>query len=48
MTFAIAMGVRKGDSGFRDELNQLLDRRQKDVVSILDSYRVPRVEETQR
>jgi hypothetical protein len=42
------MGVRKGDSAFRDELNQILDRRQKEIISILDSYGVPRVEESQR
>jgi mxaJ protein len=48
MTFAIAMGVRKSDSAFRDELNQLVDRRQKEITTILDRYGVPRVAETQR
>jgi mxaJ protein len=44
-TFAIAMGVRKGETRFRDELNALIDRRSKEITAILDNYGVPRVAE---
>jgi quinoprotein dehydrogenase-associated probable ABC transporter substrate-binding protein len=47
MTFAIAMGVRKGDAAFRDELNRWIERRRPEIESILDSYGVPRIPDTQ-
>ncbi len=44
-TFAIAMGVRKGNTAFRDELNQILERRREQIKQILDDYGVPQVGE---
>ena len=40
--FAIAVGVRKGDTQFRDELNAVLARRRPEIERILDDYGVPR------
>jgi quinoprotein dehydrogenase-associated probable ABC transporter substrate-binding protein len=42
--FAIAIGVRKGEHAFRDELNGILERRREDIDRVLDAYGVPRVE----
>jgi len=42
-TFAMAAGVRKGDTPLRDRLQAALDRRADDVRAILDAYAVPRV-----
>jgi mxaJ protein len=44
-TFAIAMGVRRGEAALRDRLDDLLARRQGDIDRILAEYGVPRVEE---
>lgn len=44
--FDIAMGVRKGEHAFRDELNGILERRREDIDRLLDQYGVPRVEGT--
>ncbi len=44
-TFAIAMGVRKNDTAFRDELNRILDSRRAEIKKILDDYGVPQVTE---
>jgi mxaJ protein len=41
-TFAIAMGVRRGDTALRDRLDELLVRRKGDIDAILDAYAVPR------
>ena len=41
--YAIAMGVRKGDTALRDRLDELLVRRKADIDAILDDYAVPRV-----
>jgi mxaJ protein len=41
--FAISMGVRKGDTQLRDELNAVLARRRPEIERILDEYGVPRV-----
>jgi mxaJ protein len=41
--FDISMGVRRGDSARRAELDEFLVRRRADVNAILDSYGVPRV-----
>jgi len=38
------MGVRKGNTALRDELNDFIARRQPDIDRILDAYGVPRVE----
>jgi len=43
-TFAMAVGVRKHDTGLRDRLQTALDRRADDVRAILDAYAVPRAE----
>jgi mxaJ protein len=41
--FAIAMGVRRGDSALRDRLNVVLERRRADIERILAEYGVPLV-----
>jgi mxaJ protein len=41
--FGIAMGVRKGEHAFRDELNRILERRREDIHRLLDAYGVPQV-----
>lgn len=43
-TFSIAMGVRKGNTELRDELQTVIDRRQSEINAILDRYGVPRLE----
>ena len=43
-TFAIAMGVRKGDTAFRDTLDQVIVRRRAEIDRLLADYGVPRVE----
>jgi quinoprotein dehydrogenase-associated probable ABC transporter substrate-binding protein len=43
--FAISMGVRKGDTALRDELNLILDNRRPEIKKILDDYGVPQVTE---
>ncbi len=42
-TFAIAMGVRKGDKQLQNELNAALARKRAEIDKILDEYGVPRV-----
>ena len=37
-TFAISMGVRKGNYGLRDQLNTFLRSHEKEIRAILDSY----------
>jgi mxaJ protein len=44
-SFAIAMGVRRGDRALRERLDDFITRRQPDIDRILASYGVPRVEE---
>jgi quinoprotein dehydrogenase-associated probable ABC transporter substrate-binding protein len=41
--FDISMGVRRGDSVLRDELNTIIARRREVIDRILDQYGVPRV-----
>lgn len=43
--FDIAVGVKKGDKGLRDELNQVLARRRPEIEKILDEFGVPRAPE---
>jgi quinoprotein dehydrogenase-associated probable ABC transporter substrate-binding protein len=43
-SYAIAMGVRKGDTALKDRLEQALAREQPAIRRILESYGVPRVE----
>ncbi|HEU4563846.1 MAG TPA: substrate-binding domain-containing protein [Gemmatimonadaceae bacterium] len=40
--FDIAMGVRRGDTALRDELNAIIARRRAEIDRILDDYGVPR------
>jgi mxaJ protein len=47
-TFAIAMGVRKGDTALRDELNGILERRRGEIRAILMAYGVPLLSEESR
>jgi quinoprotein dehydrogenase-associated probable ABC transporter substrate-binding protein len=42
--YAIAMGVRKGDTQLRDRLDEVLARRKADIDAILDDYAVPRAD----
>jgi mxaJ protein len=42
--FDIAMGVRRGDSTFRHQLDDFIARRQPSIDSVLDAYGVPRVD----
>jgi quinoprotein dehydrogenase-associated probable ABC transporter substrate-binding protein len=42
--YAIAMGVRKGDTLLRDRLDEVLARRKADIDAILDDYAVPRAD----
>jgi mxaJ protein len=44
-SFAIAMGVRRGDQALRDRLDDFIARRQPDIDRILAAYGVPRVQE---
>lgn len=40
-TFDIAMAVRKGDDALRQELDDIIARRQPDIVALLQAYNVP-------
>jgi mxaJ protein len=42
--FDIAMGVRRGDSTFRHELDEFIERRRPSIDSLLGAYGVPRVD----
>ena len=42
-TFAISMGVRKGNLALRDELEKILAKRQPEIRNILDEYKVPQI-----
>lgn len=42
--FDMSMGVRRGNTALRDELNDFITRRQGEIDRILDQYGVPRVE----
>ena len=41
MTFAIAMGVRRGEGVFKEEIQRALDRHRGDIAALLASYAVP-------
>jgi quinoprotein dehydrogenase-associated probable ABC transporter substrate-binding protein len=41
--FDISMGVRRGDTTLRDELEGIVDRRRETIESILDEYHIPRL-----
>lgn len=42
--FDIAMGVRRGDTTFKNQINDIIERRQASIDSILAAYGVPRVD----
>jgi len=42
--FDISMGVRREDQEFKDQLDQILDKRRADIDRILEDYGVPRVD----
>ena len=42
--FNMSMAVRRGDSEWRDQLNQFIDKRQDDINAIISSYGIPIVE----
>jgi mxaJ protein len=42
--FSIAMGVRRGDTPLRDEIDAVLERRRDDIVATLERFGVPLVE----
>jgi quinoprotein dehydrogenase-associated probable ABC transporter substrate-binding protein len=44
-TFAISIGVRKGNTQLRDRLQQFLDRHHSQIQTILHTYRVPQIED---
>jgi mxaJ protein len=41
--FDISIGVRRGDNAFKDQLEEILSRKSREIESILDEYNVPRV-----
>jgi mxaJ protein len=41
--YEIAMGVRRGDVAFKDEIEAVLDRRRVEIRKVLDDYQVPLV-----
>jgi mxaJ protein len=43
--FDIAMGVRRGDQEFRDQLELIIEKNRKEIDQILHDYGVPRVDE---
>jgi mxaJ protein len=45
--FDISMGVRRGDTALREQLNTVITRRKADIDRILEQYGVPRVDATQ-
>ncbi len=45
-TFSISMGVRKGNQTLRDQLNGFLQRRERQIQSILQSYGIPEIPDT--
>jgi len=45
MTYSIAMGVRKGQSGFKAKVEDILRREQPAIARILADYGVPQVED---
>jgi mxaJ protein len=47
MTFAIAMGVRRDDEAFKQEIDAVLARKRREIDVILADFRVPRAEAVQ-
>ena len=42
-TFSISMGVRKGNVALRDELERVLQHRNRDIARVLQDYGIPRL-----
>ena len=45
-TYDISMGVRRGDTAFKDELERVLERRHKEILKVLEDYGVPVISPT--
>jgi mxaJ protein len=43
-TYDISVGIRRGEDQLKESIEQILDRRRKDVDAILAAYKVPRVD----
>lgn len=43
-TYDMALGVRKGDSALKEQLEGVLDRRHKQILKVLEQYGIPVVE----
>jgi quinoprotein dehydrogenase-associated probable ABC transporter substrate-binding protein len=41
VAYDIAMGVRHGDTAFKDQLERILDRRRSEIQKVLEAYSVP-------
>lgn len=41
--YDISLGVRRGDQQFKEELEQILERKRPEIENLLDEYGVPRV-----
>ncbi|MFN7141837.1 MAG: substrate-binding domain-containing protein [Limisphaerales bacterium] len=42
-TFSISMGIRRGDQALKQEVEAIIDRKQKEIERILDEFGVPRL-----
>lgn len=42
-TYDMSMGVRRGDTAFRDQLERVLDRRRKEIRKVLQEFGVPMI-----
>ena len=42
--FDISVGVRRGETAFKEQLDAILEKRKSEIARILDAYGVPRVE----
>jgi mxaJ protein len=45
MTFAIAVGVRRGETALKEQIDAILERRRDDIARLLAEYHVPLVAE---
>jgi hypothetical protein len=44
LSFAIAIGVRRGDEGLKQQLNSDLKKREREIRELLRSYGVPQLD----
>jgi hypothetical protein len=47
IVYAMSLGARQGDVAFRQEMEDVLERRKDDIRKILDAYGVPLVDSTE-